>query len=506
MTDHLSDEQHRQLAPAARLRFKTPIPTRDISNGEFMPNPQSPAQKRVEARMCDLADHLGGKQGLDRRTFLGSASGMAAGFLALNEVFGNVFMVSRAEAATPELAQERAQRFAGQFVFDGHTHFLRQDAGPKSPLRFFVQLRKLTGKAGWNKDLKPEEQTYADLLFRNYVKEMFLDSDTKVAIISGAPADKPENWFLTNKMMVDGRTKINNFAGAPRAMSHAIFNPGQPGWIEDIARVAEQLKPDSWKGYTVGDNLNKAATKLAWRMDDEKVAYKGYEQMRKVGIKTVCVHKGLFTRQEAAKLPRMTRHADVSDVGKAAKDFPDLNFVVYHAGFRHLGPGGPPDADKEFAQTGRLSWVSELAEIPEKYGVNNVYADLGAVFAVTCISQPKIAAAMLGILIKGLGVDKVLWGTDSLWFGSPQWQIEALRRMEIPEAMRKKHRFAPLGAADGLVKSAILGLNSARLYNLNLDVRKAQLEGDRFAQLKTDAAPIRRRRSNTAYGYVLKAG
>lgn len=506
MTDHLSDEQYRQLAPAARLRLKTPIPTRDISNGEFMPNPQSDAQKRVEARMSDLADELGSKRGLDRRTFLGTASGMAAGFLALNEVFGRVFEVSRAEAATPDMAEQRAQSLAGQFVFDGHTHFLRPDAGPKSPLRFFIQLRQLTGKVGWNKDLKPEEQTYADLLFRNYVKEMYLDSDTKVAIISGAPADKPENWFLTNKMKADARAKINGFAGAPRSMSHAVFTPGQPGWIEDIARVAEQLKPDSWKGYTIGDNLNKKGTKLAWRMDDEKVAYKGYEAMRKAGIKTVCIHKGLFSRKEAEGLPHMTKHADVSDVAKAAKDFPDFNFVVYHAGFRHLGPGGPPDAEKEFAQTGRLSWVSELAEIPAKYGVNNVYADLGAVFAVTVISQPKIAAAMLGILIKGLGVDKVLWGTDSLWFGSPQWQIEALRRMEIPEAMQKKYGFAPLGPADGLVKTAILGLNSARLYNLNLDIRKAELEGDRFARMKADAAADGRTRSNTAYGYVLKAG
>ena len=53
----------------------------------------------------------------------------------------------------------------------------------------------------------------------------------------------------------------------------------------------------------------------------------------------------------------------------------------------------------------------------------------------------------MGILIKGLGADRVVWGTDALWTGSPQWQIEGLRRLEIPEDMQKKYGFGPLGAA-----------------------------------------------------------
>ncbi len=60
-------------------------------------------------------------------------------------------------------------------------------------------------------------------------------------------------------------------------------------------------------------------------------------------------------------------------------------------------------------------------------------------------------------MIKGLGVDHVIWGTDAVWTGSPQWQIEGLRRLEIPEEMQKKHGFKPLGAADGPVKNAIFG-------------------------------------------------
>ena len=44
---------------------------------------------------------------------------------------------------------------------------------------------------------------------------------------------------------------------------------------------------------------------------------------------------------------------------------------------------------------------------------------------------------MMGTLIKGLGHDHVFWGTDSVWYGSPQWQIEAFRRLEIPRTCRR---------------------------------------------------------------------
>ena len=66
----------------------------------------------------------------------------------------------------------------------------------------------------------------------------------------------------------------------------------------------------------------------------------------------------------------------------------------------------------------------------------------------------------MGTLIKGMGADHVFWGTDSVLYGSPQWQIEALRRLEIPDDMQKKYGFAPLGPADGAVKSAIFGFNA----------------------------------------------
>jgi uncharacterized protein len=129
--------------------------------------------------------------------------------------------------------------------------------------------------------------------------------------------------------------------------------------------------------------------------------------------------------------------------------------------------------------------VTDLAEIPAKHGVTNVYADLGQVFATTLVAQPRMCAAIMGTLIKGLGAQRFCWGADAIWTGSPQWQIEGLRRLEIPADMQKKHSFAPLGPADGEVKTAVLGGNNAQLYNLPQSER-IKLAGDSFATLKMD--------------------
>jgi predicted TIM-barrel fold metal-dependent hydrolase len=134
--------------------------------------------------------------------------------------------------------------------------------------------------------------------------------------------------------------------------------------------------------------------------------------------------------------------------------------------------------------------------------VNNVYADLGQIFAQTTVADPRVCAAMLGQLIRGLGADHVVWGTDAIWTGSPQWQIEALRRLEIPEDMQKTYGFKPLGPADGAVKSAILGENNARLYKYDM---RAALSTDRVAAARAVYERSGPGRSNLRYGYVSKA-
>ncbi len=157
---------------------------------------------------------------------------MAAGFVALNDTFGTVFDASRAEAATPAMAQERANALKDQFIMDMHTHFLRDD----TRLVNFVRSREAVGKAGWNPTLVDKPQTLDDLKFNNYFKEIYLDSDTKIALISSSPSEIPRDWFLTNEMMIEARDKVNKEAGSRRMMAHAIFTPGWPTAGSSISR------------------------------------------------------------------------------------------------------------------------------------------------------------------------------------------------------------------------------------------------------------------------------
>jgi hypothetical protein len=435
------------------------------------------------------------KLGTSRRRFFQTAAGMAASFLAMNKVYGPLFEVSEAEASTPELAQARADGLKGQFVFDGHTHFLRDD----TRIDTFVKQRQAVGQFGWNPELAGKEQTMDSVKFDNYFKEIYLDSDTKVALLTNAPSDIPEDWFIPQEGVFATRDKVNKAAGTKRMYAHFTITPGQPGWLDAIDQGIT-LKPDSWKGYTIGDNTHKDTSHYPWRADDEKLMYPAYDKFAKSGIKNVCIHKGLFAPGVEKQFPNLRPYVDVSDIGKAAKDWPHLNFIVYHSGYRWVG-GPPADGMAEWDQTGRISWVSDLAEIPAKYGVKNVYGDLGQLFAWTAVAQPRLAAATMGTLVKGLGPHHVVWGTDAVWTGAPQWQIEGLRRLEIPADMQKKYGFKPLGPADGHIKTAILGGNSARLYSF---YQHAELKTDRFAQIKERYEKEGPGRSNLRYGYVYK--
>src|SRR5262249_52464009 len=150
-----------------------------------------------------LAGDLAPRHGLSRRQFLASSAGMAAAFLAMNEVFGSVFDVTRAEAATPGLADMRAQAPAGQFIVDSQTHFVRDDFKQDG----LLDLAKYA-KQHWNPALAGES-TLARFKFENYVKEIFVDSDTKVALLSGAPFDDPTWNLLTNDQIANARAAIN---------------------------------------------------------------------------------------------------------------------------------------------------------------------------------------------------------------------------------------------------------------------------------------------------------
>src|SRR4029434_5534276 len=193
-------------------------------------------QRRVEARVTELAGDLARRHGLSRRKFLASGAGMAAAFLAMNDVFGPVFDVSRAEATSPGVADLRAQALSGQFIVDAQTHFVRDDFKQEG----LLDLAKYA-KANWNPKLWGET-TLARYKFENYLKEIFVDSDTKVALLSGAPFDDPSWDLLTNDQIAAARHSINQFAGSRRLLCHAVLTPEEGPWMAEVDRAISDRK------------------------------------------------------------------------------------------------------------------------------------------------------------------------------------------------------------------------------------------------------------------------
>ncbi|HWP60402.1 MAG TPA: amidohydrolase family protein [Candidatus Acidoferrales bacterium] len=154
-------------------------------------------------------------------------------------------------------------------------------------------------------------------------------------------------------------------------------------------------------------------------------------------IKNIGCHKGIPFAQF------MARYTHPGDFDAVADDFPDLNFIAYHAAW---------------------PYHAELTALKSfKPHRKNLFCELGTTFAATVTSRPLECAHILGTLLRDFGEDYVLWGTDSPLWGSPQWQIEAFRRFQIPDPLVKGHGYPRLTAS---VKRKVLGENAARLWGI----------------------------------------
>ena len=204
------------------------------------------------------------------------------------------------------------------------------------------------------------EKSLEQLNRAHYVKEVFGDSDTVMAIISGVPSRDWDKNPLPPDQMVATRKYVNDLAGSQRVLSHGLLRPNLgKKEMEEMERQVKELKIDAWKMYT-GAELGEKA----WFMDDEKVAYPFWEKTKKLGIKNLCVHKGLplgaFNEKACTPL----------DLEKAAKDWPDLNFIVYHSGFRGFGALGQGTGDKvkdpKSDDPQEIPWISDILRILEE--------------------------------------------------------------------------------------------------------------------------------------------
>jgi len=475
------------------LRCPTPIPTQIVSNEEFSPIAQTAHQARVEQTAVDLVQSAASRRGLSRREFLTTTGGTAAALLAMNAVFGRFFAIDKIELfETAAFAEQPGMPY---FIFDVQTHYVgshydpadaeaaRKGAVSKQAL---LSLRRHIREAGLNPKLKNDQGTIDDLSWKNFVKEVFLDSETTVGLISTPPGPYPQEAVVPPKEMAHIRDEINRLAGSQRMLAHGLATPQLGGAdLEFMAMQAEVLKVDAWKCYT---GSCPKGFDHGWWMDDEIIAYPMLEQARKLNIKRVCVHKGL-------PLGPVPDYNHPRDLIKAAKDFPDIDFLVYHAGFR-----GVASVDEVFAKTGEIPWTTQFCRMKQREPeLSNIYMELGSTFAQLVTTHPEVCAHLLGQIIEAFGVEHVLWGTDSIWYGTPQWQIDAFRRFHIPDQLVERHRYQPLTRQ---VKERIFGLNAARVFGIDAHATRTRVPQDVLGQLRISYMEEGPEPSRRVYGWV----
>ena len=420
-----------------------------VSNGEYMPPRKTAQVATMQEIAWSLVERGVRKTGMSRRKFLRSTCGMAACLAAINQATaatGGSYVLPK--EATLDAAAADAVLAGDEFIFDIQTHHV-QPAKTK----------------GWNMGGRYE-----------FIKEIFLDSDTTCAVLSALPAAE-EKCPLSQEEADTTREIVESLGGkSPRLYVHALVTPnfGEiKRHLDGMEAISKKYKIAAWKMYTL-----LGPDGVGFWHNDEKLGIPVIEKARELGIKLVCTHKGF----PFGKLPE--RFDTAKDIGIVAKRFPDVNFIVYHSGYIPKVKEGPYNAGK--ADEGVNAFIKSLEDNGIKPG-SNVYAELGSTWW-TLMKKPDEAAHVLGKLLKAVGPDHLLWGSDCLWYGSPQPQIAAFRAFQISDELREKHGYPELTKE---LKAKVLGLSSAKVYGVDPKRDLSKIKKDEVEKLKQCYLPDR---------------
>lgn len=457
---------------APELPYEPPVMLGNKSNGEFFWD-QTPQERKLRDFILRESDARARRLGMDRREFLASTLGMATSLWAINLASGcgddsdGGFAVS--ECTTLDSGAAREIFHGDQFVLDLQTHHIEDEEtwrerhpgqewrgeGFASALTFypcdFAKRSECIGPA-------------------QYIEQIYLNSDTTVGVLSGFPSPVCDDATLCtnlndNEGMALTRDWINEAAGSQRIVQHCQVAPNDR-WDkqqEMMERIRSQYGNHGWKCYPPW-----GPDGVGWWLDDEKIGIPFIEKCIELGEPLICIHKGFA-------LPGFDRvHTDPKDVGPVATRYPNVTFVVYHSAYEVGPPEGPYDPDGP--------GVNRLIRTVEDHGLKgkNVYAEMGSAWALA-LNNAAGAQHYIGKLLKHVGEDNVVWGSECLWFGSPQPQIEAFRALEISQEFQERFGYPELTPER---KAKILGLNGARIYGIDPEAVRCELDKTQLAKVK----------------------
>lgn len=397
---------------------------------------------------------------MSRRAFAKSVCGFAAALWAIDEstgcTSGGSFGIDRDMLVDAGKACEHLH--GTEFIFDVQTHHV----APNAPWR--VSNPALADWLSGFPQAGCGAVEWIDCFdARHYARGIFVESETTLACLSGVPAPTALD-LLPHDERASTRELIDKLGGAGRLLIHAsVFPEHGPEALDAMTETAEGLRPAAWKifpsagGYLMSDDLG----------------LQMIEHARRTNVHIVCAHRGIAgddARYDSGSSPR--------DLVRAARQNPDLTFIAYHSGWEPGVVEGPFDESNPRG-------IDRLIYALVEEGISkdgNVYAELGSTWRGV-MGNPLEAAHVIGKLLRYVGEDRILWGTDCVWTGSPQEQIVAFRAFEIQEELRARHGYPALTAE---AKRKIFGLNAARVYGVDPSSAVCAIDRDALAMARAE--------------------
>ncbi|MGA0611634.1 amidohydrolase family protein [Caldimonas sp. KR1-144] len=447
--------------PPGRL----PIKLDATSNGEFAPVPLDAAARHARTLAQSAVEEARRRLGMSRRRYLVSLLGAAATLGAFNRGFAAAGRRGGAYELAPEAPYELA---AAQAAIGGEE------------LIFDVQLHHVNPQGAWRRRASPEafkgmpnsgcgQADHIECFSSGaLLKDVFMDSDTAIGVLSHVPGGADDNP-LDFEAAAATRRAAAALDGSERLLLHGRCMPTLAGEIEAMAAQAERFPVAAFKTYTQFGPPGGAA---GFRLDDDRHGTPFIDAARRLGVRRIAVHKGL------AFGARGFEFSLADDVGPAARKHRDMSFLIYHAGFDTGTKEGPYDP-KARAGVDVLIRSMRAAGQPD-----NVYAELGSTWRFV-MRDPDQAAHLLGKLLLSFGEDRILWGTDSVWYGSPQDQIQAFRAFQISREFQQRYGYPALTPQ---IKRKIFGLNAARVYGIDPVPLQRRLASDAVQRQRAEYA------------------
>jgi hypothetical protein len=434
---------------------RLPIKLDATSNGEFAPVPLPRVAIEARSLAREAVEEGARRLGVPRRRYLVSMLGAAATLSAFNRAFAAAGRRGGHYAVPPEgqyeLAAAEAAVGGGEFIFDVQLHHVN----PQGAWRKAAGPNAFKGMPNSNCGQDDHVECFSSGAL---LKDVFMDSDTAIGVLSHVPGGLDTNPL---DFEAAGATRVaaNALDGSERLLLHGRCMPTLPGEIDGMDAQVARFPVAAFKTYTQFGPRDGAA---GFFLDDDRFGAPFIERARRLKVRNIAVHKGL------AFGPRGYEYSVSRDVGPAALRYPDMTFLIYHSGFDTGVKEGPYDPQ---AKAGVDVLVRSMREAGRP---KNVYAELGSTWRFV-MRDPDQAAHLMGKLLVSFGEDNILWGTDSIWYGSPQDQIQAFRAFEISREFQEKYGYPALTPA---IKRKIFGLNAMRVYGLDATVLRRRLSKD----------------------------